>query len=209
MPISMSSLSVLLAYFLGAIPFGLIIGRLSGVDILNHGSGNIGATNVQRVLGTDKGLAVLGLDVIKGMLAVVLAQFASMGISTIYPTLAALAAVLGHSYSVFLRFRGGRSVSVALGAFLLLAPQAIGIALGVFLLTTFITRFVSLGSILAALAFFLTVAARFFFFHRGDLPMCIVCLLVAFLIIIRHRANIARLLHGEERRFSFSRKGKA
>jgi acyl phosphate:glycerol-3-phosphate acyltransferase len=207
MSISMSSLSILLAYLLGSIPFGAIVARFSGVDILKTGSGNIGATNVHRALGIQKGLMVLALDVVKGVLAVVIAQFASLGLSPVYPILAALAAVLGHSYSVFLGFRGGRSVAVALGAFLLLAPMAIGIALAVFIVTAAASRYISLASMLAAVAFVVVAGILSFSASPYNLPLFAACLITALLIVMRHRANLGRLLRGEENRFSFKKKG--
>jgi glycerol-3-phosphate acyltransferase PlsY len=206
-PISLSNLSILLGYFLGAIPFGLIIGRMSGVDVRKSGSGNIGATNINRVLGLQYGITVLGLDVLKGMVAVVIAQIVSPGLSPWYPLSAGLAAILGHSFSVFMRFRGGRSVAVSLGVFLLLNGTAIGIAVLTFILVTAISRYVSLGSVMAAVIFVVATVVRLFIFHQGGFELLIASTLAAILILVRHRANIVRLLRGEEHRLTFHRKG--
>jgi acyl phosphate:glycerol-3-phosphate acyltransferase len=210
---------VLVSYFLGSIPFGYLLVRIfRGQDVRQTGSGNIGATNVART--GSKGLATttLLLDALKGYLAVAHVFFLARhhpdhlpewGPYTIY-TLAALAglcALIGHMFPVWLRFKGGKGVATALGAFLALAPAAVGASLLVFLAIVAITRYVSLGSILAAAVFPL---AAWWLCPPARSPS--VMLLVAassLLIIVRHKDNIRRLLAGNENRFGGRKTGTA
>ena len=196
----------IIAYFLGSIPFGLILVRmLRGEDVRLSGSGNIGATNVARSGGAKLGVATLLLDALKGYLAVEIAIMASRRIPNVdlalAASLAALCAILGHVFPVWLRFRGGKGVATAVGAFVALAPQAILVVLAIFLIIVAVFRYVSLGSIIAS-AIFPVLA---FFLYRGkSSPAGLAVMLGASLLIIfKHRANIRRLLNGTENRLQF------
>jgi glycerol-3-phosphate acyltransferase PlsY len=194
---------ILGSYLLGSIPFGLILVRVfRGEDVRASGSGNIGATNVARASPV-LGAATLILDAAKGMAAVVLARafFGGTNVKLIM-TLAALCAVLGHMFPVWLKFRGGKGVATSLGSFLLLAPKSILCIVGVFILVVAATRYVSLGSMLAAAAFPLLVLILHDFSEPGQLVFILVASL---LILIKHRRNISRLLAGSESRLGASR----
>ena len=196
-------------YFLGAIPFGFVLVKIfRGEDIRLTGSGNIGATNVARSGAKGLGLATLILDALKGFLAVWSASlvggstYNSCGGIVCVPTtrlmaVAALAAVLGHVFPVWLRFKGGKGVAVAVGAFGILFPKALLVALVLFMLVVAITRYVSLGSILAALIF--PVAA--YFVEHAKLPSVLLVSAIGALIVLKHSQNIRRLLAGNENRF--------
>jgi glycerol-3-phosphate acyltransferase PlsY len=193
--------AALIAYLLGSIPFGFIAGRVAGVDVRQHGSGNIGATNTLRVLGKKYGYAVFAADVLKGFLAVRialwLAQF-NPSASYFVGILAALFVVVGHSFPVWLGFRGGKGVAAAAGACLGLLPVATFIALIVWIAVFFLFRFVSLASIVAAIA--LPLSAWLLGNARDPIILGF-SLLIAALIIVRHSGNIVRLLQGREPRF--------
>jgi glycerol-3-phosphate acyltransferase PlsY len=194
----------IIAYFLGSIPFGLILVKMvRGEDVRLSGSGNIGATNVARSGGTKLGVATLLLDALKGYLAVAIAIIASHRIPDVdlalAGSLAALCAILGHVFPVWLKFRGGKGVATAVGAFVGLAPRAVLVVLAIFLIVVAIFRYVSLGSIVAS-AIFPVLA---FFLYRGQSsPAGLAVMLGASLLIIfKHKANIRRLLNGTENRF--------
>lgn len=185
---------IALGYALGSIPFAFILARRWGhVDLRTSGSGNVGATNVLRTSGPLLGLAALTLDVAKGAAAVALArQFAA---GSAVPTAAGLAAVMGHVYPVWLRFRGGKGVATACGVFAVLAPPATAAVCVVFIVTVWWTRFVSLGSVISAVLF-APVA------YRLGAPRTVVIggLLAAVIIAWRHRSNVRRVLAGVEPR---------
>jgi glycerol-3-phosphate acyltransferase PlsY len=199
-------LFVLLAgYVSGSLPFGLWLGRaFRGVDIRRVGSGNLGATNVYRTLGPGLGVATLLLDVLKGALPVWLVPHhpwaqAFPGGAEWCRLAVGFAAVAGHIWTMFAGFRGGKGVATTVGVLMALAPWAFVVFVGVFVAVVAVTRYISLGSILGAVAF--VVALAFGPDHAGR-PTLIVGAVLALLIIARHRDNIARLLRGEERRFS-------
>ncbi|PIQ96674.1 MAG: acyl-phosphate glycerol 3-phosphate acyltransferase [Nitrospinae bacterium CG11_big_fil_rev_8_21_14_0_20_56_8] len=185
----------LLAYFLGSIPFGLIFGRAKKIDIRQHGSGNIGATNVARVLGTQAGILTLMGDVGKGLAAVALAD--QLTGTLLAAALAGLAAFLGHLYSIFLRFQGGKGVATGLGILLYLMPVPALCGVGIFALTLRVSRYVSLSSILSALS-----TPVFAIYFKTPLPYLYVSVILALLVIHRHQGNIDRLLAGTESSFS-------
>lgn len=197
--------AVLLAYLLGAIPFGLLLGLwLKRVDIRQHGSRNIGATNTLRVLGKPMGITALILDISKGFAAVWLARL--LGAEWGYAALSCgLAAVLGHVFPVYLGFKGGKGVATGAGIFLALATVPLLIAVAVFVVTVLLTRMVSAGSCIGAVAL---AAASFILpagwalapwhFLPGLWPLRIFALAVAALILVKHRGNIQRILRGEE-----------
>jgi acyl phosphate:glycerol-3-phosphate acyltransferase len=194
------------AYLLGSVPFSLILGRLRGVDIRTIGSGNIGATNLTRALGRRWGIAAFALDFLKGLAPVVLALLLARPEIEVRPEHAAMAcgaaAILGHVFPIYLRFRGGKGVATSFGVIAGLAPVAslaAGAAwLGLFLLT----GTVSIASLAAAAVF---PPGVLYCYRHGPpsvaIPMVVLGVLVALLIVVRHRSNIRRLLSGKEGRF--------
>lgn len=203
----------LIAYLFGSFPTAIIAGKLlKKIDIREHGSGNAGATNVLRILGWKAALVVLLIDMFKGFVPVfwLTALIVGQGDTTIYfQILAAFAAISGHIWTIFAGFRGGKGVGTAAGVFLGLAPVALTIALLAFLIVVALTRYVSLGSLLAALVFILTELIQKFIFKIAvpDVLLYVSALVVA-LIWFAHRANIKRLLAGNESKISFSSKDK-
>ncbi|MFH0983007.1 MAG: glycerol-3-phosphate 1-O-acyltransferase PlsY [Planctomycetota bacterium] len=208
-------LSALGAYLLGSVPFGLLAGKARGVDIRTVGSCNIGATNVGRTLGRSWGVLVFLLDVLKGLLPTLAAGFIlaagrgkgmSEATRNLGVLLVGISAVLGHTYSVFLGFRGGKGVATTLGVALGVYPDLTYPALAAFavwLVVTLTSRYVSLGSVCAAVAF----PAALILISRGqagflarDWPLVLGSVLLAALIVYRHRANLSRLLNGTEHR---------
>ena len=196
---------VLVSYLAGAIPSGLWLGRiLRGVDVRTMGSGNLGATNVYRSLGPGIGVATLLLDVAKGALPVFLLPGSALGAS--FPGGAewcrlacGLAAILGHVWTVFAAFKGGKGVATSAGVLLALSPVAFAAFLVVFVVAVAITRWISMGSMLGAIAFAVTLGTL----SGWSSPTFLFGALVAALVIARHRENIGRLFAGTERRFSF------
>jgi len=202
-PISSYLLTALGAYLLGSIPTGYLVARARGVDIRTVGSGNIGATNALRVLGKRAGITVLILDALKGFIAVawlaeVLPPLFNLSIADpqAHQVLAGVCAVLGHNYTCWLRFKGGKGIATTAGVYLALAPLPLLIALGVFLLGLLLTRYVSVGSIAAAVA--LPVAVWMLKPHAILLAVATTALGV--LAIYKHAGNIQRLLAGTESR---------
>jgi len=202
---------ILLAYIIGSFPTAIIAGRLlKGIDIRTQGSGNAGATNVLRVLGWKAGLSVLLIDMLKGFIPVFfIAPYFSAG-SSIDPVylqiLAAFFAIIGHVYTVFAGFKGGKGVGTSAGVFLGLAPAGLGIALLIFIVTVWMTRFVSLGSLLAALSFLLVLSYQKFVMQNLHTALYILAVVVVILIWYSHRENIVRLIKGQENKISFNRK---
>jgi glycerol-3-phosphate acyltransferase PlsY len=182
---------------LGGLPFGYWFVRLtSGRDIRTMGSGNIGATNVQRTMGTKAGVMVLFLDILKGFLAVWFAALLTRG-NTLALALAAAAVMLGHCYPVFLRFKGGKAVACFVGAFLYLAPLALLITTAVFVTVFALSKYVSLGSIVGALVF----PFALWLVNRPPRSILYASIFAAALVIYRHKGNIARLRAGKENAF--------
>lgn len=190
----MTILLLLLGYALGSVPFGLLLARhVAGVDIREAGSGNLGAANVQRIAGTRSGLLVALLDIAKGAVAVMLAQWA--GLDPAARTAVGVAAVVGHLHPAWLHFRGGKGVATACGAFAVLAPAATGIACAVFVAFVWITRYVSVGSMAAVAA-----VGPLAYVLAAPGPVVVGAVVTAILVIERHRSNLARLRAGTERR---------
>ncbi len=201
------ALAVALSYVSGSIPSAWLAGKSRGVDLRQHGSGNLGATNVIRVLGVKIGVLVFAVDMAKGAVPVLLLPPLVSRIAGV-PTLGGdwqltvaivcgIAAIFGHVRPVFLGFsRGGKGVATAAGVFLALAPLPAGIALAVFALVFALSRYVSLGSLLAATA--LPIAM---YLQRGMSPLFVLAMLIMVFVYWTHRANIARLRRGEEHRF--------
>ena len=199
----------IVAYLLGSIPFGLLLTKLfGGGDVRKAGSGNIGATNVARVAGPLPGILTLLLDAAKGAAAVwIAARFSNE--SATWMIIAALAALIGHCFPVWLKFRGGKGVATAAGVFLMLSPLALLGSVIVFVLVVAFWRYVSLASISAAAAMPLLVYLLWAPRHAPPLAVTFGALAAAVLIIYKHDANIQRLVDGEEPKFSFSKKGSA
>jgi len=190
----MGPLSTAIAYLLGSIPFGFLIVRSTkGIDVRTTGSGSTGATNVMRSLGTAGFMATFLLDLSKGFAAEMIALKITSA-DPLWAACAAVAAILGHCFPVWLRFRGGKGVATALGVYLALAPREAGIALAVFVLVLALFRYVSLGSVIAAGVFPVLYYA---FRHPPDL-LVLGSAASAGIIIARHHSNIARLLKGTE-----------
>jgi len=198
--------SLLAGYLFGSIPFGLILGKLLGRrDVRAAGSGNIGAANVTRVAGAAAGLLTLLLDAAKGAFPVWLAARIS-GDQASWMMAAALAAIVGHCFPIWLRFRGGKGVATAAGAFFVVCPMAAGAALLLYILVLLFWKYASLGSISAVAAMPLLVYVLWAPGHAPPPVVSFGTLLAAMLIVARHHANLRRLLRGEEPRFTFSRK---
>lgn len=182
------------AYFLGSIPTGLLLAKAAGVDIRSSGSGNIGATNVYRTLGRGVGVLTLVGDCLKGLVPVLVARH--FGMTGIWIAAIGLAAFLGHVYTIFLGFKGGKGVATALGVFLGISPVSVAGALLIFVAVVWKWRYISLGSITAAAAMPGFVAAA-----DGRSEFVIMTVIVAALVIWKHKENIKRLREGTENRF--------
>lgn len=193
----MDAILILVGYLVGAIPFALLLTMQRGTDLRRVGSGNVGATNVLRATGPSLGVSVLLLDVSKGCAAVLFAQ--RMGASEMVSAAVAVAAVIGHVLPVWLGFRGGKGVATAGGVFLVLAPAATAVAAAAFFAVVWITRYVSLGSIVAVVVLVVGVSL-------GAAPpsVKVAAGIVAGLVLYRHRSNMARLHAGRERRLNQS-----
>jgi acyl phosphate:glycerol-3-phosphate acyltransferase len=189
----MNALIVLAGYLAGSIPFAFLVARLvKGIDIRRAGSGNVGATNVLRTSGLTTGLAVMVLDVTKGAGTVLFAQRLQAG--DIAPAAAGVAAIVGHIYPVWLRFRGGKGVATACGVFAVLAPWAMLPVMALFVLTVWITRYISLGSVVATVAL-----APVAYAVHASMAVVAAAAVAGGAIVFRHRANLARLWAGTER----------
>ncbi len=205
-------IAIIAAYLMGAIPFALLIGRFAGVkDVRQVGSGNLGATNVWRAAGPGAGVAVLLADTAKGVAAVlaarhILAEATTLPVSIdVVLVLVGLAAVLGHIFPVYLRFKGGKGAATGLGVMVMLLPLPTAVALAVFLVVAALWRFVSLASMAGALALLAAVVVKkYLLVHSVADIYFIMTMALALLILVTHRQNIARLLGGTENRFSFS-----
>jgi glycerol-3-phosphate acyltransferase PlsY len=187
---------IIAIYLIAATPTGVVLARLmGGEDVRQKGSGNIGATNVYRVAGKLAGVLTLLGDTLKGFLPLLAFK------TWLEPTptqlgIASAVAIIGHCYPVYLKFKGGKGVATALGIFLVLSPKAVFFALLVFILTVAITRYISLGSVLAALS-----APLLILLLNHPQPIFLATLFIAALVIWRHNSNIRRLLDGTETRF--------
>src|SRR5437016_7832195 len=194
------------AYLLGSIPFGLLLAKLLGVaDVRKAGSGNIGATNVARVVGPLAGIFTLVFDTAKGATAVWLAGRVTDESAT-WMMIAAFVVLLGHCFPVWLKFKGGKGVATALGVFLALCPLAAVSALVLFLLCVGYWRYVSLGSVAAAAAMPLLIYFLWAPRHAPPIIVDVGTLAIALLVIYKHDGNLQRLVEGTEPRFSFSKK---
>ncbi len=184
---------VLVSYLFGALPIGLLVGRMvKGIDVRDYGSGNIGASNVWRTLGPFWGVAVFLFDFCKGFFPTLLAGRVH-DVSPWLPVLVGLAAILGHNFSPFLRFKGGKGVATSLGVVYGLSPVAAAVGFAVWGLCLLVTRYISVSSMIAAVVTSLVLIGL-----NRDLPHVLFALLVAFFVVIKHRSNMARLKAGTE-----------
>ncbi|KFZ42898.1 glycerol-3-phosphate 1-O-acyltransferase PlsY [Anoxybacillus flavithermus] len=187
----MSILFMIIGYLLGSIPFALIVGKVGyGIDIREHGSGNLGGTNTFRVLGVKAGLIVTIADILKGTLAASLPVLFSVDI---HPLLTGMFAVFGHTYPVFAQFRGGKAVATSGGVLLFYSPVLFMTMLAVFFLILYISKYVSLSSMLTGV-----YATAYAFVWTDDVPLRIVVTLLTLFVFYRHRANIKRILNKTE-----------
>jgi glycerol-3-phosphate acyltransferase PlsY len=185
---------ILLGYLLGSVPVGFLLGLRSGIDVRETGSGNVGATNVARVVGKRQGILTLIADTAKGFLPVILAI--QLGASLAATVLVGAAAFIGHLYPIFLKFKGGKGVATALGVFLALAPLVTLVLVALFAVTVLTSRIVSLSSLIAA------VAAPIIFWLFSYPPVVVgMAAFIALAIIWRHQSNIRRMMNGSEPRF--------
>lgn len=212
---------IILSYLVGSIPTSIIISKaVRGIDIRNYGSGNAGGTNVMRVLGWKHGVLVIILDALKGVIAVVLIARLHYGVLpfqnvspfddfTLVQIIAGISAVVGHIWTVFAGFRGGKGIATALGMLLMIITVDMLIAVGIFLIVVSISRYVSLGSIVSAMAVPLSMIFRENVLHthiEGYNTLLPFVIGVSLLVIFTHRKNLVRLLNGTENKLSFSKK---
>lgn len=212
---------IILSYLVGSIPTSIIISKaVKGIDIRNYGSGNAGGTNVMRVLGWKHGVLVIFLDALKGAIAVVLIARLHYGVLpfqnvspfddfTLVQIIAGISAVIGHIWTVFAGFRGGKGIATALGMLLMIITVDMLIAVGIFLIVVSISRYVSLGSIVSAMAVPLSMIFRENVLHthiEGYNTLLPFVIGVSLLVIFTHRKNLVRLLNGTENKLSFSKK---
>ena len=196
------------AYLIGSVPFGYLVAKAKGIDIRQVGSHNIGATNVFRTIGKGPGILTFLLDVLKGYVCVafiplLVIQFVSCdGLDHANLRLVGgLMAVIGHTWSIFLGFKGGKGVATSAGMLIGISPGAVGIALAGWIIVFLLSRYVSVASILAAILLAILIWFEPFFVN---LPTASLLTLLAAMVIIRHHANIGRLCHGTESRFAFT-----
>lgn len=214
---------IVISYLLGSIPNSIILSKMAkGIDIREHGSGKAGGTNVIRVLGFKLGLSVIFLDALKGALAVVVVARLFSGSMpfhnatpfddfTLVQIIAGASAVIGHIWTIFAGFKGGKGIATALGMLLILITVDMLIALGVFVIVVSISKYISLGSIFAAITVPLALVVRENIFHvniPGYHILLPFILFLSLLVIFTHRKNISRLLNGHESKFNFSKKKK-
>jgi len=195
------------SYLLGSIPFGYLAGRLVGIDIRKVGSGNVGATNVVRVVGKRYGYLVFALDFLKGFGAVLIAMLVAPGrppesnSAEIFGILAAMSSVLGHMYSPWLKFKGGKGVATSAGALLALTPVATLVGVAIWIIVFWITRYVSLASIIAAVILPIVILTIGSHDRNNGKPLFYSSACVAAVVVWRHRSNLSRLMRGTEPRF--------
>ena len=187
------TLAVACAYLMGSVPFAFLLARRRGIDLREAGSGNVGATNVLRTAGVARAVLAMCLDGVKGAVAVFIAQRLTAGSGA--PVAAGLASIIGHLYPPWLGFRGGKGVATAAGVFSILAPVATMIAGAAFLVSVWISRYISVGSLAGSLTLAVAAAAT-------DAPAAVLVgsIVAALIIVLRHRANLARIVAGTERR---------
>lgn len=212
---------ILLSYLIGSIPTSIIMGKaVKGIDIRNFGSGNAGGTNVYRVLGWKYGILVILLDALKGALAVILVarlHYGNIPFSnttpfddfTLVQIIAGLSAVIGHIWTIFAGFRGGKGIATALGMLMTIITVDMLVAIAVFLVVVLISKYISLGSILGAVSVPIILMVRENIFHvdiQGYSVVLPFSIAISLLIIFTHRSNLSRIFKGKENRISFGKK---
>lgn len=212
---------IILSYLVGSIPTSIIISKaVKGIDIRNYGSGNAGGTNVMRVLGWKHGVLVILLDALKGAIAVVLIARLHYGVLpfqnvspfddfTLVQIIAGISAVIGHIWTIFAGFKGGKGIATALGMLLMIITVDMLIAVGIFLIVVSISRYVSLGSIVSAVVVPLSMVFRENVLHthiEGYNTLLPFVIGVSLLVIFTHRKNLVRLINGTENKLSFNKK---
>ncbi len=196
------------SYLLGSIPFGYLAGRIGGIDIRKCGSGNVGATNVMRTLGKSYGYPVFVADFLKGFGAVKMSLLIATRVQSewnspeMFGILAAISSVIGHSFPVWLRFKGGKGVATSAGALFALAPVAALIGAAIWILTFWLTRYVSVASVAAAAALPLIILITTWLSEHGGKSLFYSSVCLAAVVIWRHRSNLSRLIRGTEPRFT-------
>ena len=195
------ALTAIVSYLIGSIPTGYLVAKARGVDIRSVGSGNIGATNAFRVLGKTAGITVLLVDAIKGYVACRFVAFGPSAPSEIHQMVAGLFAILGHNYTCWLRFKGGKGIATTAGVLLALAPVGFAVAIVTFLIVLGLSRYVSLGSIVAAIVLPFGV-----WLGGGSAPMISLMAFLGGMAIYKHRSNIKRLMAGTESRIGQKKK---
>jgi acyl phosphate:glycerol-3-phosphate acyltransferase len=212
---------IILSYLIGSIPTAILVSKAAkGIDIRQHGSGNAGGTNVMRVLGWKHGILVILLDTFKGVLAVVIVarlHYGDMPFANITPfddftlvqIIAGVSAVIGHIWTIFAGFKGGKGIATALGMLIMIITIDMLIAVGVFILAVTISRYVSLGSLLGAITVPLSLVIRENIFHvdiQGYHTILPFLIALSLLVIYTHRKNVVRILNGTETKFNFKKK---
>ncbi len=212
----MIAIPLIFAYLIGSIPFGLIVCRFYGIkDIRQYGSGNIGATNVWRIAGGQAAAWVFAGDILKGVLAILFAGFfyntiglQSLGLEN-FQVICGFVAIMGHVFPVYLKFKGGKGVNTALGVVISLMPMETLVGFLIFVVVLLISKYVSLGSMMAAVGFALFVFIERFILSKEIATVNLfLATILALMILITHRHNISRILDGTESRFSFSSRGR-
>jgi len=194
------ALLIILAFVLGSIPFGAIIAKIKGVDLRKIGSGNIGATNALRAMGKSAAVVTLLGDVLKGTAAVVLGRYLSIG--PVYEGILGVSAILGHNFSIFLKFKGGKGVATSIGVLLIYSPLTAVLTVIIWLATALITRYSSLGAIVS----FGLLPLNVILFDYSEIKLTI-SIIIALLILLMHTGNIKRLIKGEERKIGERARG--
>ncbi|MDR3260015.1 MAG: glycerol-3-phosphate 1-O-acyltransferase PlsY [Fusobacteriaceae bacterium] len=193
-------LFAIIAYFSGAIPSGVWIGKFfKKIDIREHGSNNTGTTNAYRVLGAKYGIIVLLMDVLKGFFPLFLANY--FGVQGTHLIVIGMIAIIGHTFSCFINFNGGKGVATSMGVFLFLIPGITIILVGVFIVIVYFSKYISVGSIVCALL--LPILTCFFRIRAGipRIPLIIIATIIGIFVVYKHRANILRLRDGTENKF--------
>ena len=195
------ALTAIVSYLFGSIPTGYLVAKVRGVDIRSVGSGNIGATNAFRVLGKTAGVTVLLVDAVKGYVACRFVAFGPGAPSETHQMIAGLFAILGHNYTCWLRFKGGKGIATTAGVLLALAPVGFAVAIVTFLIVLGLSRYVSLGSVIAAIVLPFGV-----WLGGGSVPMISLMAFLGGMAIYKHRSNIKRLMAGTEPRIGQKKK---
>jgi len=195
-------LLIIFSYFMGSIPTGIILGKwLKGIDIREYGSKNTGATNAYRVLGTKIGIMVLIGDILKGSIPVLLAK--TLGLSEMFLIIVGVVAILGHTFSIFINFKGGKGVATSTGVFFVLVPKVMMILVILFIGIVYVSRYISLASIISAGMMPILVLALY---GSKQKITFLFSVLIGVYVIYKHKTNIQRLIHGNENKFNIKKK---